>query len=454
MQHLHDLHNNTRGQTVRCCLALVFAAALLSTTGSSAVAQTSRAANNTCPGDNGGITLSPGFCATVFADNIGHARHMVVAPNGVVYANTWSGRYYAQRHAAARRLSGGAPGHQRSRTRRRDRFASARAFAQGCRGGTGIALYNGASTPKRTTASSATRCLPRTPSRRPAAPEVVVSGMPLTGDHPMHPFIIDAGRPLYVDLGSATNSCQVENRMQGLAGPRAVHGARNARRHLALRRQQDRPGISRPPSATPPASATAKAFAFDCAGALFVTQHGRDQLSQNWPNLYSPEQGTAAPGRGAASRRRRAPTTAGPNATSTARRRSWCWRPNTAGDGGKAVGPCADKKAPVASFPRTGRPTISRSTAGKSFPTPIGAAPSSPSTARGIARRAPQGGYNVVFQPLADGKASGRSVVFADGFAGAVKEPGRRAFRPSGSGGRDRRASSTFRTTSTAASGG
>jgi len=47
-----------------------------------------------CPGDNGGITLSPGFCATVFADNIGHARHLVVAPNGVVYVNTWSGRYY------------------------------------------------------------------------------------------------------------------------------------------------------------------------------------------------------------------------------------------------------------------------------------------------------------------------------------------------------------------------
>jgi hypothetical protein len=38
--------------------------------------------------------LPPGFCATVFADNIGHASHMVVAPNCVVYVNTWSGRYY------------------------------------------------------------------------------------------------------------------------------------------------------------------------------------------------------------------------------------------------------------------------------------------------------------------------------------------------------------------------
>jgi mono/diheme cytochrome c family protein len=44
----------------------------------------------------------------------------------------------------------------------------------------------------------------------------------------------------------------------------------------------------------------------------------------------------------------------------------------------------------------------------------------------------PQGGYNVVFQPLADGKAAGPYIVFADGFAGAVKEPGQASFRPSG----------------------
>jgi glucose/arabinose dehydrogenase len=35
----------------------------------------------------------------------------------------------------------------------------------------------------------------------------------------------------------------------------------------------------------------------------------------------------------------------------------------------------------------------------------------------------PQGGYNVMFQPLADGKASRPFVVFADGFAGAIKQP-------------------------------
>src|SRR5579863_5411473 len=53
--------------------------------------------NHGCPTDDSGLALPPGFCATVFADDIGHARHMAVAPNGVVYVNTWSGRYYGNR---------------------------------------------------------------------------------------------------------------------------------------------------------------------------------------------------------------------------------------------------------------------------------------------------------------------------------------------------------------------
>jgi len=50
--------------------------------------------SQTCPDDDSGLKLPAGFCATVFADSIGHARHMVVASNGVLYVNTWSGRYY------------------------------------------------------------------------------------------------------------------------------------------------------------------------------------------------------------------------------------------------------------------------------------------------------------------------------------------------------------------------
>ena len=71
---------------------------MLLATGSSSAARdehnTVQTPAETCANDNGGITLRAGFCATVFVDNVGHARHLVVAPNSVVYVNTWSGRYY------------------------------------------------------------------------------------------------------------------------------------------------------------------------------------------------------------------------------------------------------------------------------------------------------------------------------------------------------------------------
>src|ERR1700693_4153454 len=51
-------------------------------------------ATTSCSGGGGGITLPKGFCATIFADNVGHARQLVVAPDGTVYVNTWSGVYY------------------------------------------------------------------------------------------------------------------------------------------------------------------------------------------------------------------------------------------------------------------------------------------------------------------------------------------------------------------------
>ena len=62
------------------------------TPGSPALAQANQTAPglpaDACTGDNGGITLPRGFCATVFADDIGHARHLVVSPTGIVYVNT------------------------------------------------------------------------------------------------------------------------------------------------------------------------------------------------------------------------------------------------------------------------------------------------------------------------------------------------------------------------------
>jgi glucose/arabinose dehydrogenase len=51
------------------------------------------AESQACPDDDNGLNLPAGFCATVVAYDLGHARHMVVAPSGVLYVSTSSGRY-------------------------------------------------------------------------------------------------------------------------------------------------------------------------------------------------------------------------------------------------------------------------------------------------------------------------------------------------------------------------
>ncbi|HTJ31178.1 MAG TPA: hypothetical protein VL346_11790, partial [Acidobacteriaceae bacterium] len=51
-------------------------------------------AATSCSGDNAGLKLPSGFCATLFAEGIGHSRQLAVSDKGVVYVNTWSGQYF------------------------------------------------------------------------------------------------------------------------------------------------------------------------------------------------------------------------------------------------------------------------------------------------------------------------------------------------------------------------
>ena len=163
-----------------------------------------------CPNDDSELKLPAGFCATVFADDIGHARHMVVAPNGVLYVNTWSGRYYGNDapHAGgflvALQDKSGA-----GRADVIERFGDT--VQSGGAGGTGIGIYKGsiyAEINDRIVrySLSASSIVPS------GSADTIVSGLPLSGDHPMHPFIINAEGAMYVDVATATNSCQSKNR--------------------------------------------------------------------------------------------------------------------------------------------------------------------------------------------------------------------------------------------------
>jgi glucose/arabinose dehydrogenase/mono/diheme cytochrome c family protein len=423
-------HLTSYDRAAQCAAMASLVIALLLATGSSSAAQerhTAPTSTEACAADNGGITLPPGFCATVFADNIGHARHLVVAPNGVVYVNTWSGRYYHNDTP----LPGGflvalQDTNGDGRADATMRFGETR--EEGSAGGTGIALYNGGLFAE-VNDRIMRYALPAGAIAPTGAPEVIVSGFPLTGDHPMHPFAIDAQGNLYVDLGSATNACQGQNRMPNSSGIQPCT-------ELETRAGIWRYDANRTGQRFTPAERFAtglrngEGIAFDAAGRIFATQHGRDQLAENWPNLYTPEQGANEPAEELVQLERGADY-GWPYCYFDLTQQKLVLAPEYGGDG-KKVGLCAEKRGPVAAFPAHWAPNDLVLYDGQQFPAAYRGGAFI--AFHGSWNRAPfpQGGYNVVFQPLADGKPTGPYVVFADGFAGAFKEPGRAAHRPSG----------------------
>jgi hypothetical protein len=75
---------------------LIGAGVLASALSAAPVPQVHKESASACPSNDGDLKLPGGFCASVFADDIGHARHMVVSESGVVYVNTWSGEYFGK----------------------------------------------------------------------------------------------------------------------------------------------------------------------------------------------------------------------------------------------------------------------------------------------------------------------------------------------------------------------
>ncbi len=377
--------------------------------------------------EDSGITLSPGFCATIFADKIGHARHMVMAPNGVLYVNTWSGVYYNNDTppeggflVALKDTKG--TGHADVTMRFGETLPG------GGHGGTGIGVFNGGlfaeindRIVKYTLGSDV---VPK------GDPTVILSDLPITGDHPMHPFTIDAKGLIYVDLGSATNTCEKQNRVPNTPG------------NDPCVEQETRGGIWRyDTTKTGQHFSAAERYAtglrngeglsIDAAGRIFATQHGRDQLSEDWPQLYTQAKGQSLPAEELVELHEGADF-GWPKCYFDGEQGKLVLAPEYGGDGGKTVGLCAQKQAPVAFFPAHWAPDDLKIYTASQFPTPYRGGAFIAFHGSWNRAPAPQAGYNVVFQPMADGKATGKFIVFADGFAGAVKEPGRAAHRPTG----------------------
>src|ERR1700694_4232695 len=300
-----------------------------------------------CPNDDSGLQLPPGFCATVFADDVGHARHMVAGPSGGLYVNTWSGRYYGNDtpHAGGFLVV------------LEDKGGAGKAVAiercgetiqRGGAGGTGIGLYKGsifAEVDDRIVRYS----LPAGSIVPSASADTIVSGLPLGGDHPMHPFLIDADGRMYVDVASATNSCQLKNRT--LKSPGASPCTELETRGGIWRYDANRANQT---FSTADRFATgirnAEGFAIDSNGRVFVTQHGRDQLHANWPDLYKPEQEATLPAEELLLLKAKGDY-GWPEGHYEPVVQKLVLAPEYGGNGGKKIGICANKIAPTVAFP-------------------------------------------------------------------------------------------------------
>lgn len=363
-----------------------------------------------CAPDNGGITLPNGFCATVFADGLAQPRHIVVAPNGDVFVALNGGGVMALRDRNGDGIAD-----------ERDKFGDAHASE--------VALFDGYLYTEN--GSDIIRYkLPAGSLAPTGAAEEVVTGLP-KGGHGAKTFTIARDGSLFVNVGSGTNACQSADRKLEVPGvdpcveletragiwrfdARKLHQTQAQGEHFA-RGIRNSVAITINPR----------------DGGLYVMQHGRDQLGgggADWPKLYTAEQGAELPAE-EMFRVERGDDFGWPYCYFDPQQKKKVLAPEYGGDG-KKVGGCESKKGNIAFFPAHWAPDGLLFYSGSMFPARYREGVFI--AFHGSWNRAPlpQAGYNVVFQPMKNGRAAGAYEIFANGFAPNLTVP--RSARGSG----------------------
>lgn len=357
------------------------------------------AAAPACDSDNGGITLPSGFCALVAADLIGAARHMVVAPNGDLYVAL-----------RGRRQGGG--GLIGLRDRDGDgRLETRESFGEGST--TGIAIRNGYLYAGTTTSVQRYKMTPGQLKPSGAA-ETVIDQLPAGRAHQDKGISFDGQGSVYVNVGAPSNACQAQDRLPGVRGqdPCALlekHGGIWKFDENKLGQKQE-DGILF-------ATGLRQMLAHDWHdGALYIAMNNRDQLDTMWPSLFTAQENAERPAE-PLYRAVQGVNFGWPYCFYDYGQKKLLLNPEYGGDG-KAEGRCNQFTLPVAAFPAHWAPVDLKFYSGTQFPKRYQGGAFIAFHGSWNRSPMPQDGYNVTFQPFADGKPSGAFEVFAEGFAG------------------------------------
>jgi glucose/arabinose dehydrogenase len=394
---------------------------------STAKADSGAASASACAGGTADIVVPSGFCATVFADSIVGARHVTVASNGDVYT-TIEGFKPPDPTASPDTPP---TSFVAMRDTNHDGHADVIARVAG-KGNTGIGLFNGYLYVDQGTqvvryARADSQLVPSTNG------EVIVDRLPLEPGHRARNFTFGPDSALYVNIGSATNSCQIKDRGDESPGhdpcTELVTRAGIWKFSANKLKQHFSPSAR---FATGLRNGMGLTIAPD--GKLYGTQHGRDQLFQNWRRIFPDPKYSALNPSEEMVQLNQGDDFGWPYCYYSAEEKKLVTAPEYGGDG-KQTTRCDTKKEPVATYPGHWAPMSLMFYTGTKFPAKYrdGAF----IAFHGSWNRAPepQEGYRVVFQPLANGAANGAYEDFATGFAGvppAQLQPGTAKHRPAG----------------------
>ncbi|WP_247231960.1 c-type cytochrome [Telluribacter sp. SYSU D00476] len=226
--------------------------------------------------DNGGLFLPDGFEAVVVADHIGRARHLAVNENGDIYVKLTN----------AKQDSGNVAIRDSNNDGKADRIAYFGDYkAESGYGPTSMRIYNGHiyfSTKGAVYRQKLTpgKLVPESKT------ELVLTDYYKT-EHIGKSLAFDDNGHMYVNFGSISNNCQIDNRIPESPGQ---YPCAELTEHAGIWRfdankldQTQKDGVRY-------ATGLRDGIAMDwnhATNTLFAVEHGRDGLHQTWPSLYS-----------------------------------------------------------------------------------------------------------------------------------------------------------------------
>ncbi len=365
---------------------------------------------------HGGITLPENFGALVVADTLGRGRHLAVNDNGDVYVHII-------------RLTEDGYGIMALRDTDQDGRADI-IKGYGKVPGTGIEIHNGY-----LYFSSRTEVYRAKMQDGELLPSNDIDTMVTMVDgsgHMEKTFAFDDHGNMFVNIGSASNACQEEQRSKGSPGidpcveleTRAGIWKFSANELNQEQSLEDR-------YATGIRNAVALAWN-KSVEKLYGLQHGRDDLHRFWPEFYTEEENLELPAEEFFDIEE-GDNFGWPYCYYDPFKDQRMLAPEYGGDGESTEG-CEDAKDPLVAFPGHWGPNDLLFYQGDMFPEKYknGAFVAFHGSWNRLG--AEQQGYKVIFIPMENGIPSGEWEVFADGFAGPepIESSGDAAYRPCG----------------------